>query len=531
MKRKLLLGLALALGSVAASAQWVPDRGDGTYVNPIIFADYADPDAIRVGDDYWMVASSFTSFPGIPVLHSRDMVNWEIVSYVYDRLPSGKYDRPQHGEGSWAPAIRYHDGMYYVYFCTPWDGLYVARATDPRGPWDLTCMLEVTKWEDPCPFWDEDGQAYLVHSIHRGGPAIIHRMSPDGLRLLDDGVTVYHDAKTNPVLEGMKMYKRDGWYYILAPAGGVSKGWQTQLRSRDIYGPYEARRIMEQGDTDINGPHQGALLDTPDGNEWWFINFQSHGIHGRVAHLQPAHWTADGNLVIGVDPDGDGTGNPVHSYRTPAIPGAADIRIPQTSDTFDSPVRGLQWQWQAHERPEWSSLTARPGHMRLYAAQCPSEKGNLYYAGNLLLQKLPEPSYNATTALDGSALTANGDRAGLITMGDEYSYIALVRISDGWEIQVVTGKNDRLAVTPRVKASAPVSNPDGVQLRATLPGGDMMSYSYSLDGGTTFIPLGKEYKVMPGTWVGAKTGIFASTPSVVPSQGYADFDWFEIKTL
>ena len=527
--KKILLGLGLsALTALGGSAQWVPDLGDGTYKNPVLHADYADADVTRVGDDYWMVASSFTHFPGIPVLHSKDMVNWEIVNHIYQRLPLGKYDRPVHGEGSWAPAIRYHDGMYYVYFCTPWDGLFVARATDPRGEWELTQMLAVDKWEDPCPLWDDDGQAYLVHSIHRGGPAIIHRMSPDGLRLLDEGTVVYHDAKAKPVLEGMKLEKRNGWYYIFAPAGGVSKGWQTVLRSRSIYGPYEARRVMQAGDNGINGPHQGALLSTPDGSEWWFIHFQSKGAHGRVIHLQPARWTDDDWIVIGEDPDGDGIGTPLLGGRKPSIPSAPDeIKVPATSDDFSAPVKGLQWQWQAHERPEWYSLTARPGWMRLYVEQCPSEKGNLYYAGNLYLQKLPAPEFTATTLVE-TDFEAPGERAGLLTMGEEYSYIAVIAGEDGKRrIAVVTGKNDRLAVTPRERASVELAG-DKAWLRCQYLPDQTCRYSYSLDG-ETYLPLGKTYTVVAGTWVGAKTGIFASSPNVVPSHGHADFDWFIVE--
>ena len=342
----------LFLSYAIADAQWSPDLGNGDYQNPVIHADYSDPDVIRVGDDYWMVASSFTCIPGIPVLHSKDLVNWEIVNHVYDKLPLGKYDRPAHGEGSWAPSIRYHDGMYYVYFCTPQDGLFVARTDDPKGKWELTQMVEVAKWEDPCPFWDEDGQAYLAHSIHRGGPAIIHRMSADGLRLLDNGKVVYHDEEANPILEGLKMEKRDGWYYIFAPAGGVESGWQTVLRSRDIFGPYEARKVMEEGDTGINGPHQGALIDTQTG-EWWFMNFQSKGIYGRVTHLQPARWTDDGWIVIGEDKDGDGIGNPVQTYRKPNVGKTYAAVNPQTSDEFTEKTPGRQWQWQANPRAEW----------------------------------------------------------------------------------------------------------------------------------------------------------------------------------
>lgn len=526
MNKVLLVIATLLVCRFGASAQWVPDLGNGTYKNPVIHADYSDPDVIRTSDDYWMVASSFTCFPGIPVLHSRDMVNWEIVNHVYPRLPLGKYDRPVHGEGSWAPAIRYHDGMYYVYFCTPYDGLFVARATDPRGQWELTQMLEVAKWEDPCPFWDDNGEAYLVHSIHRGGPAIIHRMSRDGLRLLDNGTVVYHDEKTNPILEGMKMHKRDGWYYIFAPAGGVSTGWQTVLRSRNLYGPYEARRVMEAGDNGINGPHQGALIDTPDGKEWWFMNFQSKGIHGRVTHLQPARWSDDGWIVIGDDPDGDGIGNPVLTHRKPAIPGKHEIKIPQTSDEFDSPRPGLQWQWQSHPRDEWYSLTSRPGFMRLNAVSCPSEHGNLYFAGNLYLQKLPAPTFTATTLVE-AGFSVSGERAGLIMMGNAYSYIAVIRGDEGYRIAVVTGKNDKYAVTPKELTSVAINVPKA-WLRVSLDNDTECHYSYSLDG-KDFTPLGPACTVTPGTWIGAKTGIFCSSPNVVPSSGYADFDWFRIE--
>ena len=244
--KKIALVSFLLLIAVYMHAQWSPDNGDGTYKNPIIHADYSDPDVIRVGDDYWMVASSFTCMPGIPLLHSHDLVNWKIVNHIYDRLPLQKYDHPVHGQGSWAPSIRHHEGMFYVYFCTPHDGLFVARATDPLGKWDLKHIVDVEKWEDPCPFWDEDGQAYLAHSIHRGGPAIIHKMSWDGLQLLDNGKVVYHDIEVNPILEGLKMTKRNGWYYIFAPAGGVAHGWQTVLRSKTSMGRTSLEKCSKQ---------------------------------------------------------------------------------------------------------------------------------------------------------------------------------------------------------------------------------------------------------------------------------------------
>ena len=491
--------------------------GAGRYTNPVIHADYSDPDVIRTGDDFWMVASSFHAMPGIPVLHSRNLVDWEIVSHVYPSLPFGRYDRPSHGEGAWAPSIRFHDGRYYVYFCTPDEGLFVAVADDPRGPWQLTHMVDVAKWEDPCPLWDDDGRAYLVHSLHRGGPAIVHRMSPDGMRLLDDGVTVYCDTVANPILEGMKMMKRDGYYYILAPAGGVAEGWQTVLRSRSVYGPYEARRVLESGDTGINGPHQGGLVDTPDASEWWFVHFQQKGIHGRVVHLQPARWTDDGWIEMGEG------GHPVAGHRRPSAgEGCEPVRI-QGSDDFNDSVPGLQWQWQANPRAEWLSLADRPGWLRLNAVNCPSEKGNIYYAPNLYLQKIPSERFVATTVVEphfADSLT----RAGLVMFGKEYSYVAVTSDS----VIVVTGRGDkRFPVRLKTEASAPCKA-SRIWLRAELLPGDVCQYSWSTDG-KDFAPLGPPCRVTPGVWVGAKVGLFCITPSLVPTTSHADFDWFEIE--
>ncbi|MCM1163482.1 MAG: glycoside hydrolase 43 family protein [Muribaculaceae bacterium] len=490
--------------------------GSKQYANPVIHADYSDPDVTRVGDDYWMVASSFNAMPGIPVLHSRNLVDWEIVGHVYDSLPFSQYDRPNHGEGAWAPSIRYHKGMFYVYFCTPTEGLFVATAQDPRGPWQLRQMADVAKWEDPCPFWDEDGSAYLVRSKHRGGPAILHRMSPDGLTLLDDGVTVYCDTVANPVLEGLKMMKRKGWYYILAPAGGVGSGWQTVLRSRSPYGPYESKRVLEQGSTDINGPHQGGLVDTPDGSQWWFLHFQEKGIHGRVVHLQPARWSDDGWLEMGRN------GQPVRTFDYPKVGVDVDKVSLETSDEFADTVPGLQWQWQGNPRPDWYSLTDTPGWLRLNAVNVPTESGNLYYAPSLMLQKIPAERFTATTKVEphmGDSLS----RAGLVMMGKEYSYIAATADS----VLVVTGRGDkRFPVSLKTEAAAPYVQ-SSLWLRVELLPGDKCQYSYSADG-QTFTELGQPCAVTPGVWIGAKTGLFCITPSVVPSGSYALFDMFEV---
>ena len=223
------------------SKVWVADRGDGSYQNPILHADYSDPDAIRVGDDYYLVASSFNCVPGLPILHSKDLVNWTIVANVFTQQPPyQRFSSVQHGGGVWAPSIRYHNGMFYIYYPDPDEGIYMVKSKLITGPWSVPLLIKKARgWIDPCPLWDEDGNAYLVNGLagSRSGmksTLIISKISNDGTTLLDDGVMVYDGHAKNPTVEGPKIYKRNGFYYILAPAGGVGTGWQLALRSKNI---------------------------------------------------------------------------------------------------------------------------------------------------------------------------------------------------------------------------------------------------------------------------------------------------------
>ena len=385
--RKLILSIFIVIFIANLSAQlWTPDLGNGKYKNPIIYADYSDPDVIQVGEDFYMVASSFNCMPGIPILHSKDLVNWTIINHVYERLPLEKYDKPQHGNGAWAPSIRYHDNTYYVYFCTPYDGLFVAVADHPAKKWDLQHIVDAEYWEDPCPIWNDDGNAYLVRSKLCGNELFLHKLSPDGMQVLDNGVSIYRDT-TQPTIEGPKFLKKNGNYYILAPAGGVPAGWQTVLRSKNIYGPYEAKIVLHQGDTDINGPHQGGLVELPSG-ESWFIHFQDKDPYGRIVHLQPAHWV-DGWPLMGVDLDGDGIGEPVTEFKKPDVGRIYPELIPQTSDEFNEKQIGLQWQWHANPKENWHTIGN--GKLRLNAIKNISQGGDLWMVSNLLLQKIPSP--------------------------------------------------------------------------------------------------------------------------------------------
>ena len=406
--RPVRLFLLLLLLSASTAAQpsvskvWVADNGDGTYRNPILYADYSDPDVIRVGDDFYLVASSFNAAPGLPILHSRDLVNWTIIGHALQRQPPfDVFSKPQHGNGVWAPAIRYHNQTFYIFYPDPDYGIYMIKAKDPAGPWSEPLLIKAAKgWIDPCPFWDDDGKAYLVSAFARSRAGIksilvVSRMNEEGTKLLDDGVLVFDGHEQDPTVEGPKLYKRNGYYYIFAPAGGVETGWQLALRSKNIYGPYERRVVLAQGKTTINGPHQGAWVETQSG-ESWFIHFQDKGAYGRVVHLQPMKWVNDWP-VMGAD------GEPVMTHRKPNVGRTYPITTPADSDEFSEHRIQMQWQWSANPESNWAFPAAAYSFLRLLAVPPPNDAKNLWDVPNLLLQKFPGPSFTATAKVTFTA--------------------------------------------------------------------------------------------------------------------------------
>lgn len=497
----------------SAFRPWVSDQGDGTYRNPVLYADYSDPDVIRVGEEYFLVASSFNCTPGLPILSSRDLVNWSFATHALTNLPDARYAAVQHGAGIWAPSLREHAGKFYLFAPTPDEGIYVLTAPHPRGPWsEPQLLLEGKGLIDPCPLWDDDGRAYLVHAYAGSRAGIKDRlrvrpMSPDATSVLGEGEIVYMDPEHQPTLEGPKFYKVNGRYYILAPAGGVEKGWQLALRSDNVFGPYEARTVLEQGATSINGPHQGALVDTPTG-EWWFIHFQDAGIYGRVVHLNPVTWE-DGWPLMGVA-GADGKREPVLRHAKPKA-AAAPITAPATDDDFDGTSLSTAFQWHGNHDPSWASLTARAGFLRLFARHAPGFAN----APHLLLQKLPGPTFSVETWVESSGL-ARGEQAGLIAMGEHHFALAVSPVGTDLELHILVDDTptERALVTAR-----------GVRLRLTLTEDGMCRFSFGSREGV-LTPLGAPFKMTRGRWIGAKIGLFALAAPGAASSGYADFDYF-----
>lgn len=510
----------LALGTTAP-APWQPDRGDGTYANPVLHADYSDPDVVRVGDDFYLVASSFGSVPALPVLHSRDLVNWTIVAHAAPRLPSPDFDAPQHGKGVWAPSLRHHAGFYWIYYGDPDRGVFMTRARDPRGPWEPLHLVQAAKgWIDPCPLWDDDGQVYLAHAWAKsraGFNGVLHmrRLSPDGRRVVDEGAQVFDGRERHPTIEGPKLHKRGGWYYVFAPAGGVKEGWQTVLRSRSVLGPYEDRVVLDRGTTDVNGPHQGAWVDTAAGEDW-FVHFQDRDAYGRIVHLQPMGWKDDWP-VIGRDPDGDGRGEPVRTSSKPRVRGPVERAEPATSDEFASDALGLQWQWPANPSPDRWSLGRGVLRLRADATNGP----NLWNARHLLLQKWPAPAFTVRARLEPAGLRA-GEAAGLVVFGLDYATLAVERTARGLALRQGLSLGADQGTPETVAASVPI---DGgpIELSVTVAADASCRFAYSR--GNAPQPIGGAFQARPGLWVGARVGLFATGAA----GGHADFEWFRVE--
>jgi beta-xylosidase len=540
---KLLLILFGLLGLLPATTRaqglsnvWVPDLGNGTYKNPVLYADYSDPDAVRVGDDFYLVSSSFNCVPGLQILHSKDLVNWTIIGAVFEAQPPlARYATPQHGNGVWAPAIRYHNQEFYIYYPDPDLGIFVTKAKNAAGPWSKpVCVKEAKGWIDPCPLWDEDGRAYLVHGFAGSRAGIktilcVSPMSPDGQRLIGPDALVFDGHKAHPTLEGPKLYKRNGYYYIFAPAGGVPTGWQLVLRARNVYGPYEERIVMDQGKTTVNGPHQGAWVSTNAGEDW-FLHFQDQGPYGRVVHLQPMVWKNDWP-VIGEDPDGDGKGQPVRTHRKPRITGKAQpLATPATSDEFNHNALGLQWQWHANPQDFWAYLNGPQGYLRLYSVQQPDGTKNLWQVPNLLLQKLPAETFTVTTKLTFNP-RVEGEKVGLLIMGLDYAYLSATSINGRLHFsQSICRNADQLAPeigTPEAEVRAPQSG-EPIYLRVAVRAGGKCQFSYSFDG-REYTQAGIEFQAREGKWIGAKVGLFCTRPTKFNDSGNADVDWFRVE--
>ncbi len=528
-----VLVLAIQTNLSAQSRVWVADNGNGTYKNPVLHADYSDPDAIRVGEDYYMISSSFNHVPGLPILHSKDLVNWTLIGHALNRLvPFDHFSNVQHGGGVWAPSIRYHNNEFLIYYPDPDFGIYLIRSKKITGPWSDPILVEAGKGLiDPCPLWDGDGKVYLVHA-YAGSRAgiksiiVVKELNKEGTKVISDPVMVYDGHELDPTIEGPKFHKRNGFYYIFAPGGGVSTGWQTVLRSKNIYGPYERKVVMDQGSTNINGPHQGAWVNTTTGEDW-FLHFQDKGAFGRVVHLQPVKWVNDWP-VIGMDKDNDGKGEPVIMFKKPNVAKTYPVTTPIESDEFNTSLFGKQWQWQANPKTGWAFPT-NTGALRMFSVLFPDSTDNLWDLPNILTQKFPADEFKVKVKISFKP-KFNNERFGLIITGTDYAYISIVKGDDGlYAIFQENLKADKNNSEPRDPASFPVKGSD-FYLEVKVSKDGVCRFGFS-DNDERFTTIAKTFTAKPGRWVGAKFGLFCLRDNVTNDAGYADIDWVRVEPL
>jgi len=498
------------LFSSLVSAQTVKQT---TYTNPVLPLDYSDPDAIRVGDAYYMTASSFNHVPGLPILKSYDLVHWQLIGHALSVLtPQDHFNSVRHGGGVWAPSIRYHNNQFYIYYPDPDFGIYVVTSKNIEGPWSTPVLVEAGKGLiDPCPLWDTDGKNYLVHA-YAGSRAgiksiiVVKKLDKTATKVIGKPTLIYDGHEIDPTIEGPKFYKRNGWYYIFAPAGGVATGWQTVLRSKNVYGPYERRVVMEQGTTNVNGPHQGAWVETPTG-ESWFLHFQDKEAYGRIVHLQPMVWKNDWP-IIGAHSSGASIGNPVISYP---VPGGKNKFLSESLN------QNLLWQWQANPMPHWKMNLN--GVDRFYAVTKNDSTQNLWNAPNLYMQKIPADSFVFSVQLHFKPNQV-GEKTGLILFGLDYAYLGLEKTATGNQLIFVrclgaekNGKEQKQIIAERVSGS--------IYLNLTVKAGAIASFAYSADG-KSFTSAGEKFVAKPGKWVGAKMGIFCSGERTTNDAGFVE---------
>lgn len=542
------------------------DMGDGTYRNPILASDFSDPDPLRVGNDYYMVTSTFETYPGVTVLHSKDLVNWEIIGNVFDDFSKiNQKFMPQamdrYGLGVFAPSIRYHNGLFYVYVNLMSDGMFYATTDDPSGKWNVQYLrdkngkaLRLTGWTDPCPFWDENGKAYLISSRpSKVWHGYLFQMTPDGKQLLDadvahmnipdidyqypKGGTVY---SPNFSTEGNKIYKRNGYYYIIHIEfldGGNGAGTYI-YRSKNIYGTkedgtpgkpgdpgkYEIKRIDAQSTPYRQAlPGQGGLVNTPDGRWFWIAQFNKLGPEGRTPCLLPVTWIEDWPVIGETISNGYGT----MAWRLPKPIVSTNINLPHTSDDFTSLKLGKKWGWNHQPDDSKWSLNERPGYLRLYASRTADNSDCFFKCSNTIEQRyMSSDSVCISINLDLSGMT-EGQNTGLVHFngGKNYGLLGVTRIngkyqlyyeSDSTRTNGICFSNNiiylRSTSTFEYRNKEEIFNSEGAYF----------SYSFDNQKYTTF---GNEYRMQSANFRGDMVGIF--TYNNKNGNGFVDIDKFD----
>jgi len=500
------------------------DQGNGTYVNPVLPADYSDLDAICVGGDYYAISSTMQFSPGMVVLHSKDLVNWKIAGHVVDDLsrisPELNWDRMNcYGKGIWAGSIRYYKNKFWVYFGTPDDGFFMSSAKNAAGPWEpLHQLWKVSGWDDCCSFCDDDGQLYFIATNFALDPKNnkkynIHlfKMTPDGRSLIMESDSIIHQSQGS---EANKLYKINGLYYHYFSEVKQEGRVIMMERSKSIYGPWEIRQLNHVDKKLDKEPNQGGLLQAPAGR-WYFLTHHGSGDwEGRVASLLPVHWI-DRWPIIG-DVAADTIGQMVWAGVKP-ISYKKKLSI-QSSDDFNFNKLNVQWEWNYQPRADKWSLTARRGFLRLYAfrpTEASNEKSIILRAGNTLTQRSMRASSNVATVKIDVSHMANGQFAGLTHFSTTGNSLFGIKQENGAR-SLFYSNNGKDTSGIRVRAKS-------IWLRSAWDANGVSRYAFSTDG-KSYQDFGSPYQLTWGSYRGDRTGVFNFNSK--EDKGYADVDWF-----
>lgn len=464
----------------------------------IVYSDYSDPDVCQGKDgDYWLTASSFQCTPGLPILHSTDMVHWELVNYALERLiPVEHYNSVQHGNGVWAPSIRLHGDTYYIYWGDPDFGVFMVKTKDPMGKWDEPVLVIPGKGIiDTTPLWDEDGRCYLVNgwaNSRCGFNSVItvRELSADGTRAISNPVMVY-DGYVNGdhTIEGPKFYKQDGYYYILAPAGSVTTGWQLALRSKNVYGPYERKIVFNK-----DGIHQGGWVNDK------FVCFQEIGAYGRILHLLDVKMQK-GWPMMSLSPQ---------NHPLPLSVAKSPIGNPGS----------LLYQWHSNYQEHYGFESIHS--TRVYAYVTPDNYKNLWDAPNLYLKKFDGEASSDTLHLTITA-KADGDQSGVVIMGRDYSALSVAFAGGQFTLKHITCIDAEKGKPEVIKDICPLkgrsygeggkkNNETHLSVILKWEKGVLCQFSYSADG-KKYTTLSDKFQAREGKWIGAKYGVFSIAPS------------------
>ena len=501
------LFLVLPLINLAAQ-KLQSDNGNGTYSNPVIYSDFPDPDVIRVDSVYYMVSTTMFIFPGVTILKSYDLVNWEYCSNAVQRFDFSRcYNLDgcnRYSHGQWATSLKYHNGTYYLLFITLDEGGFLCSTTKPEGPWKIKKLPR--GFYDPGLFFDGDGKIYVAHG---NGTIYITELDTNFVAKKSDVLVFTGDIRSG--LEGTHMYKINNYYYLYCTYGG-GDGFQVALRSKNIYGPYEEKIVIRDNGNLGTGIHQGALVETQTG-EWWSVIFQDGGAFGRFPTLQPVTWQDDWPMV-GLD------GKGVATYQKPNVGKEYPIKVLPASDEFDSTKLGLQWGWNHNPDSTKWSLIQRPGYLRLATAKVVS---NLREARNTLTQRIfayysrTIPT-NAVIKIEIDSMV-DGDIAGLAVFQNPYAFIG-VKQTNG-QRYVIMVNNGKTVDSTLIYSST-------VYLKAQANyGTSQASFAYGLND-QSFSKLGNGLSMRfdLSIFTGNKFCLF--NYATINTGGFVDFDWFRI---